>query len=71
MIWAFWFQVRQFVSDFAVIIAIVSMSLLDYLTNIPTPKLEVRLWIFLNLEYIIGSRNTSENKFQPVFIKQM
>ncbi|XP_073986853.1 na[+]-driven anion exchanger 1 isoform X4 [Rhodnius prolixus] len=34
-------KVRQFISDFAVIIAIVSMTLLDYLSNIETPKLEV------------------------------
>lgn len=34
-------QVRQFVSDFAVIIAIFSMSILDYYCNIATPKLEV------------------------------
>lgn len=35
-------KVRQFVSDFAVIIAIVAMSLLDFWSNIPTPKLQVR-----------------------------
>lgn len=29
------------VSDFSVIIAILSMSLLDYCVNIPTPKLDV------------------------------
>ncbi|XP_076271343.1 na[+]-driven anion exchanger 1 isoform X4 [Rhynchophorus ferrugineus] len=34
-------KVKQFVSDFAVIIAIISMTLLDFLTNIPTPKLQV------------------------------
>lgn len=34
-------QVRQVVSDFAVIIAIFSMSALDYFTGIDTPKLEV------------------------------
>lgn len=34
-------QVRQVVSDFAVIIAIFSMSALDHFVNIPTPKLEV------------------------------
>ncbi|XP_054282194.1 sodium bicarbonate cotransporter 3-like isoform X2 [Macrosteles quadrilineatus] len=34
-------KVRQFISDFAVIIAIVSMTFIDYLSNIPTPKLEV------------------------------
>ncbi|KAG5879054.1 hypothetical protein JTB14_019481 [Gonioctena quinquepunctata] len=34
-------KVRQFVSDFAVIIAIVAMALLDYYILIPTPKLEV------------------------------
>ncbi|XP_021702989.1 sodium-driven chloride bicarbonate exchanger isoform X10 [Aedes aegypti] len=34
-------NIRQVVSDFAVIIAIFSMSILDYLTNVPTPKLEV------------------------------
>lgn len=34
-------QVRQFISDFAVIIAIFSMTLLDYFTNVPTPKLQV------------------------------
>lgn len=34
-------QVRQFVSDFSVIIAIFSMSILDYYCNIATPKLEV------------------------------
>ncbi|XP_025831042.1 sodium bicarbonate cotransporter 3 isoform X3 [Agrilus planipennis] len=34
-------KVRQFVSDFAVIIAIFSMSFLDFKVNIPTPKLEV------------------------------
>ncbi|XP_055597378.1 electrogenic sodium bicarbonate cotransporter 1 isoform X4 [Uranotaenia lowii] len=33
--------VRQFVSDFAVIIAILSMTMLDFVTNVPTPKLEV------------------------------
>lgn len=34
-------KVRQVISDFAVIIAIFSMSLVDYLADIPTPKLEV------------------------------
>ncbi|XP_058452528.1 sodium-driven chloride bicarbonate exchanger isoform X7 [Malaya genurostris] len=34
-------NVRQFVSDFAVIIAIFSMSTIDFVTNVPTPKLEV------------------------------
>ncbi|XP_063993905.1 sodium bicarbonate cotransporter 3 isoform X9 [Diachasmimorpha longicaudata] len=34
-------KVRQIVSDFAVIIAIFSMSILDYYTGIATPKLEV------------------------------
>ncbi|CAH0556897.1 unnamed protein product [Brassicogethes aeneus] len=34
-------KVRQFISDFAVIIAILSMTLLDYKVGIPTPKLEV------------------------------
>ncbi|XP_034173078.1 na[+]-driven anion exchanger 1 isoform X7 [Osmia lignaria lignaria] len=34
-------KVRQVVSDFAVIIAIFSMSALDHFVNIPTPKLEV------------------------------
>ncbi|XP_043525367.1 electroneutral sodium bicarbonate exchanger 1 isoform X9 [Frieseomelitta varia] len=34
-------KVRQVVSDFAVIIAIFSMSTLDHIVNIPTPKLEV------------------------------
>nr|XP_033188528.1 electroneutral sodium bicarbonate exchanger 1 isoform X12 [Bombus vancouverensis nearcticus] len=34
-------KVRQVVSDFAVIIAIFSMSTLDHFVNIPTPKLEV------------------------------
>ncbi|XP_060517563.1 sodium bicarbonate cotransporter 3 [Cylas formicarius] len=34
-------KVRQFVSDFAVIIAIMSMTMLDFYMNIPTPKLEV------------------------------
>lgn len=32
---------RQFVSDFSVIIAIFSMSILDYTCQIETPKLEV------------------------------
>lgn len=35
------FQVRQFISDFAVIIAILSMSLLDFGVGLRTPKLEV------------------------------
>ncbi|XP_034231560.1 sodium bicarbonate cotransporter 3 isoform X3 [Thrips palmi] len=34
-------KVRQFVSDFAVIIAIMSMSFLDYFAGVNTPKLEV------------------------------
>ncbi|XP_030761351.1 sodium-driven chloride bicarbonate exchanger isoform X3 [Sitophilus oryzae] len=34
-------KVRQFVSDFAVIIAIISMTLMDLFVNIPTPKLQV------------------------------
>lgn len=34
-------QVRQLISDFAVIIAIFSMTLLDYCADIPTPKLDV------------------------------
>lgn len=34
-------NVRQVISDFAVIIAIFSMTLLDYFSNIPTPKLDV------------------------------
>ncbi|XP_026831204.1 electrogenic sodium bicarbonate cotransporter 1 isoform X6 [Ooceraea biroi] len=34
-------KVRQVVSDFAVIIAIFSMSLMDHFVGIPTPKLEV------------------------------
>lgn len=33
--------IRQFISDFSVIIAIFSMSFLDYAVNVPTPKLEV------------------------------
>ncbi|KNC22811.1 hypothetical protein FF38_08034 [Lucilia cuprina] len=33
--------VRQYISDFSVIIAIVSMSLLDFLMQVETPKLEV------------------------------
>ncbi|XP_037814225.1 sodium bicarbonate cotransporter 3 isoform X14 [Lucilia sericata] len=33
--------VRQYISDFSVIIAIVSMSLLDFLMQVDTPKLEV------------------------------
>lgn len=33
--------VRQYISDFSVIIAIVSMSLLDFLMKVETPKLEV------------------------------
>lgn len=32
---------RQLISDFAVIIAIFSMTLLDYCSDIPTPKLDV------------------------------
>lgn len=36
-----YFQVRQFVSDFAVIIAIFAMTILDYFVGIDTPKLEV------------------------------
>jgi solute carrier family 4 (sodium bicarbonate transporter), member 10 len=35
------FQVRQVISDFSVIIAIFSMTILDRLVHIPTPKLEV------------------------------
>lgn len=34
-------NVRQFISDFAVIIAIFSMTIIDYVTNIATPKLDV------------------------------
>ncbi|XP_065080491.1 electroneutral sodium bicarbonate exchanger 1 isoform X14 [Ochlerotatus camptorhynchus] len=34
-------NIRQVVSDFAVIIAIFSMTILDYATNVPTPKLDV------------------------------
>ncbi|XP_066254063.1 electroneutral sodium bicarbonate exchanger 1 isoform X2 [Euwallacea similis] len=34
-------KVRQFVSDFAVIIAIVCTTLMDFFCNIPTPKLQV------------------------------
>ncbi|XP_044727089.1 sodium-driven chloride bicarbonate exchanger isoform X2 [Chrysoperla carnea] len=34
-------KVRQFISDFAVIIAILSMSTMDYFVGISTPKLEV------------------------------
>ncbi|XP_031624246.1 electrogenic sodium bicarbonate cotransporter 1 isoform X4 [Contarinia nasturtii] len=34
-------KVRQLISDFAVIIAIFSMTTLDYYTAIPTPKLDV------------------------------
>ncbi|XP_044266190.1 sodium bicarbonate cotransporter 3 isoform X3 [Tribolium madens] len=34
-------KVRQFISDFAVIIAILSMSLIDWKVGVPTPKLEV------------------------------
>lgn len=37
----FCLQVRQLISDFAVIIAILSMTSLDYFINIPTPKLNV------------------------------
>lgn len=32
---------RQFISDFAVIIAITVMSIFDYFMHIPTPKLDV------------------------------
>lgn len=34
-------NVRQVISDFAVIIAIFSMTILDFFANIPTPKLDV------------------------------
>jgi sodium bicarbonate transporter 10 len=34
-------NVRQVISDFAVIIAIFSMTILDYFADIPTPKLDV------------------------------
>lgn len=34
-------NVRQVISDFSVIIAIFSMTLLDYVSKIPTPKLDV------------------------------
>lgn len=34
-------QVRQFISDFSVIIAIFSMTIVDFTCNIATPKLEV------------------------------
>lgn len=34
-------QVRQFISDFSVIIAIFSMTIIDYTCQIETPKLEV------------------------------
>lgn len=34
-------NVRQFISDFAVIIAIFSMTLIDFVSNIATPKLDV------------------------------
>jgi solute carrier family 4 (sodium bicarbonate transporter), member 10 len=34
-------KVRQVISDFSVIIAIFSMTLLDFVANIPTPKLDV------------------------------
>uniref|UniRef100_T1GZ37 Bicarbonate transporter-like transmembrane domain-containing protein n=1 Tax=Megaselia scalaris TaxID=36166 RepID=T1GZ37_MEGSC len=34
-------NVRQFISDFSVIIAIFSMSFLDFAVNVATPKLEV------------------------------
>lgn len=34
-------NVRQVISDFSVIIAIFSMTLLDYFMNVPTPKLDV------------------------------
>lgn len=37
----FTLKVRQLISDFAVIIAILSMSTLDYYADIPTPKLDV------------------------------
>lgn len=40
-LFAFYFQVRQIVSDFSVIIAILSMSFLDYKVGVKTPKLEV------------------------------
>ena len=35
-------QVRQFISDFAVIIAILTMSSIDMAIGIHTPKLDVR-----------------------------
>jgi len=36
--------VRQIVSDFAVIIAILSMTILDYCTGVDTPKLQVNIY---------------------------
>jgi len=36
--------VRQIVSDFAVIIAILSMTTLDYCTGVNTPKLRVNIY---------------------------
>lgn len=37
----FRYQVRQFISDFGVLIAILSMVLLDWGIGLPTPKLTV------------------------------
>ena len=34
-------KVRSLISDFAVIIAIVSMVVVDYLVGVPTPKMQV------------------------------
>jgi len=36
--------VRQILSDFAVIIAILAMSFLDYYTGVNTPKLQVNIY---------------------------
>lgn len=62
-------QVRQFISDFSVIIAILSMTLIDFKVGISTPKLEVPHEFkptLSNRGWIISPFN--KNPFYSVFL---
>lgn len=62
-------QVRQFISDFAVIIAIFSMTILDMLTNVATPKLHVPSEFKPTLEtrgWIIGPFHEKNPIYSPL-----
>jgi sodium bicarbonate transporter 10 len=63
-------NVRQFITDFAVIIAICSMTLIDYIADIRTPKLDVpnQFKPTLSTRGWIVSPYNEKNPFYSIFL---